>query len=112
MKVIYNGEYKLIDNTGKKFIYKHSSDIPSSYKDKIFEIEIEEGVTSIPKRAFERCESITNITIPNSVSVIGEKAFFGCYKLKEIKLPDNITQINSQVFSWCAALEAIQLFCG
>ena len=39
------------------------------------DVLIPDGVTSIGKLAFFKCDSLTNLTIPNSVTRIGISAF-------------------------------------
>ena len=45
------------------------------YKDKISQIEVDRGVTSIGEYAFYGLENVKSITIPNTVTSIGQKAF-------------------------------------
>ncbi len=56
--------------------------------EKIDEIIIDEGVTSIGDWSFYGCSSLREITIPDSVTVIGECAFRECSGLTEITIPD------------------------
>ena len=52
----------------------------------VTELVIPDGVTSIGKRAFYNCNSLTSIEIPDSVTSIGEGAFKGA-NVEEITLP-------------------------
>ena len=53
-------------------------------RNKIKEVVIEDGVTSIGDRAFDCCTSLTSVEIPNSVTSIGESAFAWCQGLSSI----------------------------
>ena len=70
---------------------------------------IPDSVTSIGKRAFSGCTSLTNITIPDSVTSIGDGAFGGCTSLTNITIPDSVTSIGSDVFRSCSSLTTITI---
>ena len=55
--------------------------------EKVKQIIIGDGVTTIGEFAFTNCSTLTSVTIPNSVTEIGDRAFSGCI---------NITQISSE----------------
>ena len=65
-------------------------------------VTIGDCVTSIGKKAFLSCISLTSITIPNSVISIGDRAFDRCYSLQEITIGDNISYIGHNAFSGTA----------
>ena len=63
----YNSEDMYVDN------------IPwYNYKENIWNVIIENGVTSIGNNAFYECSNLTDISISNSVTTIGEAAFAFC----------------------------------
>ena len=56
------------------------------YCSKIKNVVIEDGVTSIGKKAFWGCENLEKIIIPSSVKSIGSNAFNGCPNLENINV--------------------------
>lgn len=84
----------------------------NSYRNKIKEVVIYNGATSIGTFAFESCESLLKIEIPNSVASIGHCAFSNCISLSNIKMSINITNIGIWAFSNCRNLSSIEIPCG
>ncbi|MDG1363504.1 MAG: leucine-rich repeat protein, partial [Akkermansiaceae bacterium] len=66
-------------------------------------------VTSIGKRAFLQCSSLTSITIPDSVTSIGNYAFGGCDRLTSITIPDSVISIGTALFAGCRSLKSITI---
>ena len=64
--------------------------------EKISELVIPDGVTSIGNYAFYGYKSLTSVTIPDSVTSIGSYAFYGCTGLKSVKIKD--------LSAWCNIL--------
>ena len=62
-------------------------------------IQIENGVTTIGKRAFNntRCK-FSSINIPQGVVSIEAYAFYGCSSLRTITLPDSLETIKASAF--------------
>ncbi len=73
------------------------------------EITVPDSVTNIGEFAFAGCKSLTSITIPDSVTSIGGAAFFGCESLKEITIPDSVTNIGISAFFNCGSLKEITI---
>lgn len=65
-------------------------------------------VCEIKSRAFQSCETITEVTVPKSIVIIREKAFYNCKNLKKITLSDSLTTIEKYTFSG-TALENVTL---
>lgn len=98
-----------IRGTGKMDDYYH--DEYSDYEkkapwdmhiQKITNLIIENGVTSIGNEAFEYYEKLTNIQIPDTVTSIGDWAFHGCTEINAITIPDSVTHIGIAAFSDCS----------
>ena len=78
------------------------------FSDKIIEVIIENGVTSIGNSAFYGCSSLTSVTIPESVTSIGEDAFRDT-GLTSVTIPDSVTSIGNSAFSGCENLISITI---
>ena len=107
MKVYYNGQYKIIDKTGKETIYKRLDEVPD-YKYTITEVEVEKGTEIIKRDAFNGCFMLTNITIPNGVKCIEWGVFDKCSLLHNIELPDSLEYIGPEAFAG-SGIETINL---
>lgn len=73
-------------------------------KNRIKEIILEDGITSIGDFTFSDCTGLTSITIPDGVTSIGSFAFRGCTGLKSITIPDSVTSISSRAFYDCKTI--------
>ena len=67
-----------ISGTGAMADYTSNSSPWYPFNSDITSVLIEDGVTSIGKRAFSYCPSLTEVTIGNGVTSIGESAFEDC----------------------------------
>ena len=78
-------------------------------KDRIREIVIEPGVTSIGTDAFEHSHYVTGVTIPDTVERIGDCAFLMNIALEEVTLPEGLRSIGHSAFQYCEKLHKINL---
>ena len=97
-----------ISGNGKMADYNDYSGGPWA-GDKVKNVSIENGATSIGAHAFYDCDSLTSITIPNSVTSIGAGAFEKCSSLTSITLPNSMTSIDYYAFYGCSSLTSVTL---
>ena len=71
----------------------------SEYSDRIYYVEIGEGITSVGDRAFENYTYLRKVKIPDTVTRIGSKAFYGCGMLEILRLPESVATIDSMALS-------------
>lgn len=81
----------------------------SWWGDKIINVVIEDGVTSIGSYAFCECRNLKSVDIPNSVTDIEEAAFSLCGSLKDVKIPNSVTSIGDSTFSFCKSIKNIEI---
>ena len=75
----YDSTNLTISGTGTMYDYSEENPAPwSEYKRIIYDIYLDEGVTSIGSYAFVEIDRVMQIIIPKSVTSIGSKAFYGC----------------------------------
>ncbi len=84
----------------------------SAYADRIFKVNVEEGVTRIGRAAFYGCGYITEVTLPMSVTEIADFAFFDCRALRQITVFENVTKIGGYAFRKCPSLTAASFACA
>ena len=72
-------------------------------------VTIPNSVTTIGKSAFEGCRTLTSVTIPNSVTTIGEDAFFYCRELTSVTIPNSVTEIGNGAFTGCSELTSVTI---
>ena len=97
----------VISGTGKMTNFT-SPNVPwCSFRSKITNITIKDGVTSISSYAFYECSKTTSIIIPNSLTNIGYYAFRGCTGLTSITIPDSVTSIGDDAFEGCSGLKTV-----
>ena len=79
------------------------------YRDNIYNVVIEGGVTTIGDYAFYNCSNLTSITMPDGVRFIGDYAFYNCSNLTSITIPDGVEFIGDYAFYNCSSLTSITI---
>lgn len=78
-------------------------------KNKIYEVYLEDGITSIGRAAFGECSELLYVRIPDSVNKIGISAFNFCQNMTAVDLPEGITSIPSYCFYYCLSIDAVRI---
>lgn len=66
-------------------------------------------VTEIATCAFNKCNTLTEVTLPNTVDEIGYQAFFNCSNLTNVTIPEGVTKIGQAAFYGCSQLTSITI---
>ena len=101
---VYNSGARVltISGTGAMADYNNENGQPwNVYKENIWEIFIEDGVTTIGTYAFDGCEQLGSITIPASVTSIGDNAFDGCVQLGSVSVLAPSCTLGVDAFKDC-----------
>lgn len=96
----------MISGTGDMYEYDYkTNNLPEWYPNiglrdeyPVYNIIIEDGVTSVGRYAFGDNPNLVSVSIPKTVTSIGDLAFCGCPKLAEIALPDSLVYIGDCAF--------------
>lgn len=106
-KLFANGTL-IISGNGSMTNYTQNNS-PFRGNNRIENIIIKEGVTSVGWNAFYECSCLENICIPNTVTYIGWYSFTKCTSLISIYIPDSVRTIGGNTFYHCSALKNIRL---
>ena len=103
-----------ISGTGDMYDWKNKNEGPDDrspwHRDyTIYNVVIEEGVTSVGEYAFLECSGITNVILPSSLTKIKEGSFIGCTKMTTIFIPESVSFLYGGAFSGCPSLESINV---
>lgn len=66
-------------------------------------------VTEIATWAFNKCNTLTEVTLPNTVDEIGYQAFFNCSNLTNVTIPEGVKKIGQGAFYGCSQLTSITI---
>ncbi|MBR5489739.1 MAG: leucine-rich repeat protein, partial [Oscillospiraceae bacterium] len=99
-----------IYGTGAMYNYDFLNQAPwQIHAEKIKNIDVYSGVSSIGDYAFYDCEKLESVTLSNTIDTIGSYAFRGCSSLKGIDLPYGITVVGDGAFYGCSSIELITI---
>ena len=72
-------------------------------------VVLKSGTRGVADYAFEKCDSMTDLTIPDSVVRIGRYSFRKCSSLTKLVLPDGVEVLGNMAFSECTSLTSVTL---
>ena len=78
-------------------------------QEKIEQLVIEEGITTLPYEFFLDCTTLKKVQLAGTVKMIRACAFYGCENLSEINLPEGLEEIHYNAFTGCASLKEITI---
>lgn len=111
---LYKDGELVINGEGAMKSYSYSTEAPwDGYRESVFELTIETGVTAIGDYAFRGTidcyYQFENVNIPEGVTYIGDYAFYFSKKLEKVSLPDTLKTIGRQAFCLCTSLSEINI---
>ena len=68
-----------------------------------------DSISSIGKRAFMNCKSLTEVSFPRGVSNISDYTFAGCSSLKSFSFTMEVSSIGEGAFTLCTSLSEISI---
>ncbi|MBR2381710.1 MAG: leucine-rich repeat protein [Clostridia bacterium] len=74
---------------------------------KLTDVTLGEGITTIDERAFYNCSSLASIELADTITAINGKAFYYCTSLASVELPNELTTIGSYAFYNCTSLAIV-----
>ena len=76
--------------------------------DKLVEIMLPQGITSIEEGAFMQ-SGLSEIVMPDSLTEIGDSAFYMCTGLTSVIIPNGVTTIGKEAFKKCSSLKTMTI---
>lgn len=73
------------------------------------EINVEEGITTIARGCFRKCENVKKINFPQSLTTLESEAVSNRKKLQEVNIKENVSNIAPLAFYNCSILETINI---
>ncbi len=81
-------------------------------RDYIKAINIEKGITTIGRYAFNECHSAKTISIATTVTTIDAYSFRNCSSLTSISIPGKTQSIGAYAFDGCSSLTSVSIPVG
>lgn len=106
-----NIESSISDGNGKSYTVTKIGEWAFNKCNSLTEVTIPNTVIEIDHQAFYYCSNLKKVTIHKGVKTIGPTAFIGCTQLTSITIPGTVTKMDS-AFSGSTALSQVTLTNG
>ena len=105
-----------ITGTGDMYDYRYNSPLTPwhDYISNITSVKLPNGLTSIGKYAFYKCEKLASVTFEAGIQLktIRGNAFDSCGSLTSIEIPASVTEIVQNAFYECEKLASVTFEAG
>ena len=108
-ETLEEGDTLTISGTGPMWNYGYGGTQWYELRDRITQLVIGSGVTTISQYAFAYCPKLKEITIPNTVTTIENDAFYQCTGLASVVIGSGVTTIGSSAFYVCDNLTSVTI---
>lgn len=98
-----------ISGSGEMYDYQWNTKPWSQYKESIYKVVIENGITNISSSAFSYLGNVETVSIASSVTAIKYEAFNSCRSLTSIDIPSSVTRIEGYAFQHCTSLTTVKI---
>ena len=106
---LYEDGKLIIEGQGEMPNYQYGDAPWYKYRDSLFTVVVESGVTGIGQYAFSDCSSLTSIELPEGLKFISTAVFSGCSSISSIEFQEGLENIYDHVFSGCSSLTSVEL---
>ena len=79
------------------------------YRDRVTQVSLPDGLTSIGVGAFSGCDQLTKVSFPDTLQTIDDDAFRDCTRLTDVSFPAGLKEIGSWAFRGCNGLTRVVL---
>ena len=79
-----------------------------SQAEKLYSIQLNEGLESMGKDVFVGCKGLTSVYFPSTLKVISDNAFQRCSSLPAVALSGGQEHIGDAAFMLCTALQSVK----
>lgn len=99
-----------ISGSGPMIDFKYYGNQPwEEYNNKILNLVIDSGVTSVGKFAFANFYELINVTIAETVEVIDDNAFFFCENIHNVTFSEGLKHIGDSAFEGIMELSVLTI---
>lgn len=88
-------------------VYSIANGAFSTILNRLYSVEISEGIVQISESAFANATSLKSVKFPNTLKTIGKEAFKNAGIQGVVTIPKNVTQVGNSAFTGCNGITAV-----